>query len=241
MVEPDRSTIHASEAQLADIIGELRAITALALVTSYEPIQEEPPPETEPERAKWRSSWTGAGSPRTHASSCRCRGHRHHEGQVVGDDQGRFQQVVSEVVARDRDGVVFARADDGSSALGRLTAFVPAPDEPLTVHTYDPEERPAMFTVNLACPGTRDNSVIIKTDLDVNQGGLNSLTNTGTCPLFIGSLDSSGRGFDDRTLEPGAVIDHNQPSADAVSVYSVCHQTCDGTAVLIYDDPDLVA
>jgi len=98
-----------------------------------------------------------------------------------------------------------------------------------------------MFTVVLESPNTPDNALVIKRDLDLNLGGLNSLTNTGECTLFIGSLDSSGKGFDDRELAPGDVIDHYQPSADAVSIYAVCHLECTGTAALQYDDPDLIA
>jgi peptidoglycan hydrolase-like protein with peptidoglycan-binding domain len=48
LVEPGRATIRALEAQISDVIGELRTISSLALVVGYEPIQEEPAPESEP-------------------------------------------------------------------------------------------------------------------------------------------------------------------------------------------------
>lgn len=98
------------------------------------------------------------------------------------------------------------------------------------------------FTVELPCPGTRDNKVIIKTDLDLNQAGLNTLSNSGTCTLYVGALDSSGNLVgNDVEVEPGDLIGHFQPPATAVSIYAVCNNSCDGTAILNYDDPDLVA
>jgi len=97
------------------------------------------------------------------------------------------------------------------------------------------------FTVELTCPGTRDNKVIIKTDLDLNMGGLNNLSNSGTCKLFVGAIDAAGDLLADISIGPGDFIDHFQPPSEAVSIYAVCDKTCDGTAILNYDDPDLVA
>lgn len=96
------------------------------------------------------------------------------------------------------------------------------------------------FTADLTCPGTRDNRAIIKTDLDLNTGGLNALWNSGTCTLYVGAVDSSGNSSD-VTVAPGDRIDHYQPPAGAVSIYAVCDKFCEGTATLNYDDPDLVA
>jgi hypothetical protein len=45
----------------------------------------------------------------------------------------------------------------------------------------------------------------------------------------------------DVAVTPGAQIDHYQPPAGAASIYAVCDQYCDGTSILNYDDPDLVA
>jgi hypothetical protein len=42
-----------------------------------------------------------------------------------------------------------------------------------------------MFEVQLPCPGTSHNGVFIKRDLDLNGGGLDTLSNSGTCTLFI--------------------------------------------------------
>ena len=98
-----------------------------------------------------------------------------------------------------------------------------------------------MFTVELTCPGTRDNKVIVKTDLDLNRGGLDKLSNSGTCALFVGALDSSGNLLHDVQLPPGEFLHHYQPPTNAVSIYAVCRNDCDGTAILNYDDPDLVA
>jgi hypothetical protein len=97
------------------------------------------------------------------------------------------------------------------------------------------------FTVELECPGTPDNKVIIKTDLDINVGGLNALSNSGTCPIFVGALDAAGTLTNDIPIAPGDFIDHFQPQPEAVSIYAVCDKTCEGTAILNYDDPDLVA
>jgi hypothetical protein len=97
------------------------------------------------------------------------------------------------------------------------------------------------FTMNLTCPGTRDNKAVIKQDLDINTGGLDILRNSGTCSLFVGTLDSSDTVIDDVELAPGAQIDHYQPPAGGVIIYAVCDKSCNGTAILHYDDPDLVA
>lgn len=97
------------------------------------------------------------------------------------------------------------------------------------------------FTVELECPGTRDNKVTIKTDLDINVGGLKELSNSGTCQLFVGALDADGTLLNDISIAPGDFIDHFQPQSGAVSIYAVCDKTCDGTAILDYDDPDLTA
>jgi len=97
------------------------------------------------------------------------------------------------------------------------------------------------FTVELDCPGTRDNKVVIKTDLDLNAGGLNNLSNSGTCGLFVGALDTEGNVLTDISFEPGSFRSHFQPPAGAVSIYAVCDRTCSGTAILDFDDPDLVA
>lgn len=97
------------------------------------------------------------------------------------------------------------------------------------------------FTVELTCPGTRDNFAIIKRDLDLNQGGLNALSNSGTCVLYVGAIDSSGNAINDVEVAPGAVINHYQPPAGALSIYAVCSSSCTGSATLNYDDPDLVA
>ena len=97
------------------------------------------------------------------------------------------------------------------------------------------------FTVNLTCPGTRDNKVTIKQDLDLSTGGLNALRNSGTCSLFVGTLDSANTVLNDMELIPGAQISHYQPPANGVIIYAVCNNSCNGTAILDYDDPDLVA
>lgn len=97
------------------------------------------------------------------------------------------------------------------------------------------------FTVELTCPGTKDNRVIIKTDLDLYAGGLNTLSNSGTCTLFVGALDASGNTLGSIGLAPGDSIRHYQPPSGAASIYAVCHKSCEGTAILNYDDPDLVA
>jgi hypothetical protein len=47
-VDPGGPAITALEAQIADFLGELRAVTMLSLPLSYEPRQEEPPPDEEP-------------------------------------------------------------------------------------------------------------------------------------------------------------------------------------------------
>ena len=98
-----------------------------------------------------------------------------------------------------------------------------------------------MFSVQLICPGTRQNKAIIKRDLDINVGGLNFLRNTGACSLFVGALDSSGKVVDDMQLAPGDSQFHYQPSPGAVLVYAVGTTEDSGTAILVYDDPDLVA
>ena len=97
------------------------------------------------------------------------------------------------------------------------------------------------FTVDLSCPGTRDNTVTIKTDLAHNTGGLNDLRNTGTCPLLVVAFDASGKAIHDLRIDPGQSVHHFQPDAAAVTIRAVCAKDCRGTARLGYDDPDLVA
>lgn len=98
-----------------------------------------------------------------------------------------------------------------------------------------------MFSVDLPCPGTRANVVIVKTDLEHNRGGLDEVRNDGDCPLFVGALDRDGALLTDVEVPPGSVLGHFQPPEDAASIYAVCHSECASRAVLVYDDPDLVA
>ncbi len=99
----------------------------------------------------------------------------------------------------------------------------------------------AMFTVELPCPGTSSNFVVIKRDLDINTGGLNEVRNDGDCPLFVGALDSSDNVLSDVAVATGSFLGHFQPPNGAVTIYAVCHNECSSTAVLVYDDPDLAA
>lgn len=48
LVEPGKSTIIALEAQVTGFFPEIKAVTALAAVLSFEPAQVEPQPEDEP-------------------------------------------------------------------------------------------------------------------------------------------------------------------------------------------------
>jgi peptidoglycan hydrolase-like protein with peptidoglycan-binding domain len=48
LIEPDRNTITALEAQVVGFFPELKAMTALATVLSFEPAEAEPQPEEEP-------------------------------------------------------------------------------------------------------------------------------------------------------------------------------------------------
>lgn len=48
LVEPDKKTMTALEAQVTDFFPEIKAMTALATVLSFEPAQVEPQPEDEP-------------------------------------------------------------------------------------------------------------------------------------------------------------------------------------------------
>lgn len=98
-----------------------------------------------------------------------------------------------------------------------------------------------MFTVELPCPGSKSNFLVLKVDLDINTAGLNEVTNNGDCPLFVGALDSSDNVLSDVEVAPGAFLGHFQPPEGAVSIYAVCHSDCSSTAILVYDDPDLVA
>lgn len=101
--------------------------------------------------------------------------------------------------------------------------------------------RNSPFTLDLVCPGTRANTVIIKRDLDLSRGGLNDLRNTGTCLLLVVAFDGLGDAIEDVPIPPGGTVPHYQPPADAVRISAVCSKDCQGTAVLGYDDPDLIA
>jgi len=48
LVEPDKNTISALEALVTDFFSEIKAMTALATVLSFEPTDVEPQPEDEP-------------------------------------------------------------------------------------------------------------------------------------------------------------------------------------------------
>jgi hypothetical protein len=100
-----------------------------------------------------------------------------------------------------------------------------------------------VFTVDLTCPGTPDNAVELKRDLDLNRAGLRDLRNSGTCTVFVGALDSDGALVADSelVLPPDGEASHYQPPEGSVSVFAVCHRACEGTAILTYDDPDLIA
>jgi peptidoglycan hydrolase-like protein with peptidoglycan-binding domain len=48
LVQPGKNTIKALEAQISGFFSEIKAVTALATVLSFEPAQVEPQPEEEP-------------------------------------------------------------------------------------------------------------------------------------------------------------------------------------------------
>ena len=83
--------------------------------------------------------------------------------------------------------------------------------------------------------------MVIKVDLDINTGGLNEVTNNGDCTLFVGTLDSSDNVLNDVEVAPGAWLGHFEPPEGAITIYAVCHSARSSSAVLVYDDPDLVA
>jgi hypothetical protein len=86
------------------------------------------------------------------------------------------------------------------------------------------------FTVDLRCPGTRDNVAMIKRDLDINTGGNRNMRNSGNCDIIIGALDSFNEVTADFKLEPGASRAHFQPPPGSVRVYAVCSSLCSNGA-----------
>lgn len=100
-------------------------------------------------------------------------------------------------------------------------------------------------SVNLPCPGSKDNMVIVVDTPWKVKWGLGNPANSGSCTLFVVGLDDSGNPMDDGvnyfplTLNPGDSVTWYWPPAGAVKIAAACSTQCNvsGAAVLEYDTP----
>src|ERR1700737_4093105 len=101
-------------------------------------------------------------------------------------------------------------------------------------------------SVNLPCPGSRDNIVIVVDTPWQTKWGLGNPANTGSCTLFVVGLEPSGNPMDDGinffplTLNPGDSVNWYWPPSGAAKIGAVCSSQCNvsGTAVLEFDAPN---
>jgi|SRR6516225_6584963 len=101
-------------------------------------------------------------------------------------------------------------------------------------------------SVNLPCPGSRDNMVIIVDTPQKVQWGLSNPGNSGSRTLFVVGLDDSGNPMDDGVnhfplkLNPGDSVNWYWPPSGAAKIAAVCSSQCNisGTAILQYDAPN---
>lgn len=101
-------------------------------------------------------------------------------------------------------------------------------------------------TVNIPCPGSSSNFVIVVNTPNKTQWGLSNPANSGSCSLFLGGLDENGKPMDDgrnvfpQKLNPGDSLTWYWPPSGATAIFAVCSNDCNssGTAVLEYDTPD---
>ncbi|HEY0791468.1 MAG TPA: hypothetical protein VGD78_10435 [Chthoniobacterales bacterium] len=99
-------------------------------------------------------------------------------------------------------------------------------------------------STELACPGRRDNYVVIVDGPDWKvKWGIGNPANTGNCALFLSGLDSGSNPVNassDLRLNPGDNTHWYWPPAGSVQIVAVCSNDCNvsGSAVLEYDTPD---
>ncbi len=96
-------------------------------------------------------------------------------------------------------------------------------------------------SVNVPCPGTTSNGVVLIGSDWQCAYGIANLANTGDCRLYMIALDANGaynRNLPDVYLEPGDTMSHYTPPANAAQVLVVCSKDCSGQGVLEYDTPN---
>jgi hypothetical protein len=97
-----------------------------------------------------------------------------------------------------------------------------------------------VFSVELDCAGTRDNtSWLIQNDLDATYG-LRSLTVVGECAVIVVAFDANMTPLADLRIEPAqSAVGEWIPPAGTARVGAVCADDCTGTGktLLEYDTP----
>ncbi len=94
-------------------------------------------------------------------------------------------------------------------------------------------------TIELNCPGTTNNYIVIVPTAAQAQYGVGNPENTGDCTLFLDALDGDGTRLDGSTLQldPGQSRHWYYPPSGAAQIVVSCHNTCHGNGELEFDTP----
>jgi hypothetical protein len=93
--------------------------------------------------------------------------------------------------------------------------------------------------IELNCPGTPDNYIVIVPTAAQAQYGVGNPENTGDCTLFLDALDEDGHLVDwsQLQLDPGQSRHWYYPPSGAAQIVVSCHNTCHGNGELEFDTP----
>lgn len=96
-------------------------------------------------------------------------------------------------------------------------------------------------TINLPCPGSASNFVVIVATAWQSKYGLGNPKNVGNCELFISPLDENGKpiegGHRNVQLSPGKSMAWYYPPEGTAQIVAVCSKVCHGRAILEIDLP----
>jgi hypothetical protein len=94
-------------------------------------------------------------------------------------------------------------------------------------------------SVQVPCPGTLENAVPL-TNSVTTPYGIQNPYNSGSCPLFLAGLDSSGSPVNpqsDLRLAPGESASAYYAPAGADVIVVVCDNECSGDGEITFDAP----